>query len=60
MLSKTQKIAISKNFIISMLFISLIFAAFGLSLEVNYASDLNEDGNGLNMKLNIQVGGRYG
>ena len=54
MLSKTQKIAISKNFIISMLFISLIFAAFGLSLEVNYASDLNEDGNGLNMKLNIQ------
>ncbi|MBQ6351045.1 MAG: DUF11 domain-containing protein [Methanobrevibacter sp.] len=54
MLSKTQKIAISKNFIISMLFISLIFAAFGLSLEVNYASDLNEDGNGLGMKLNIQ------
>ena len=54
MLSKTQKIAISKNFIISMLFISLIFVAFGLSLEVNYASDLNDDGNGLSMKLNIE------
>ena len=54
MLNKTQKIAIGKNFIISMLFICLIFVAFDLNLEDTYAVDLNETGNGLSMELNIE------
>ena len=64
MLNKTQKIAISKNFIISLLFLSLMFAAFGLSLEDSYAVDLDETSNGLSMKFNTEdklaFGGRYG
>ncbi|MBQ6511204.1 hypothetical protein [Methanobrevibacter sp.] len=54
MLNKTQKIAISKNFIISMLFICLIFAAVGLNIEDSYAAELNEKGNGPIMELDIK------
>lgn len=54
MLNKTQKIAISKNFIISLLFICLIFVAFDLNLEDTYAADLNKTSRGLNMELNIE------
>ena len=54
MLNKTQKIAISKNFIIAMLFICLIFAAVGLNIEDSYAAELNEKGNGPIMELNIE------
>ena len=43
MLKKTQKIAISKNFLISMLFVCLVFAAFGLNMDNSYAVELNEN-----------------
>ncbi len=54
MLNKTQKIAISKNFIIAMLFICLILAAVGLNIEDSYAAELNEKGNGPIMELDIE------
>lgn len=54
MLNKTQKIAISKNFIISLLFICLIFAAIGLGMEDSYAAGLNEKGVGIAMEFDIE------
>ena len=54
MLNKTQKIAISKNFIISVLFICLIFAAIGLNVEDSYAAGLNEKSIGTTMKFDIE------
>lgn len=54
MLNKTQKIAISKNFIVSMLFICLIFAAFGLAVDDSYAVDLNDNGIQTTMESGIE------
>ncbi|MDO5860651.1 hypothetical protein [Methanobrevibacter sp.] len=54
MLKKTQKIATGKNFLISMLFICLIFATFGLNMDDSYAVDLNETGSGMEIGLDVE------
>ena len=54
MLKKTQKIAISKNFLISMLFACLIFAAFGLNMDNSYAVELNENSSEMEIGLDVE------
>ena len=54
MLKKTQKIAISKNFLISMLFVCLVFAAFGLNMDNSYAVELNENSSEMEIGLDVE------
>lgn len=54
MLKQTKKLAISKNFLISLLFICLIFATFGLNVDDSYAVDLNETGNEMEIGLDVE------
>ena len=54
MLNKTQKIAISKNFIISLLFCCLIFTAIGLTIDDSCAAELNQTGSEMIMEANIE------
>lgn len=54
MLKNIQKIAISKYFMVSMLFVCLIFAAFGLNVDDSYAVELNETGIESPMEVNVE------
>ena len=54
MLKITQKIAISKNFLISMLFVCLIFTTWGLAIDDSYAVDLNETSAEMEIGLDVE------
>ena len=54
MLKITQKIAISKNFLISMLFVCLIFTTWGLTIDDSYAVDLNETSAEMEIGLDVE------
>ena len=54
MLKITQKIAISKNFLISMLFFCLIFTTWGLTIDDSYAVDLNETSAEMEIGLDVE------
>ena len=54
MLKYDQKVAISKRFIIPLLFIILVFTSFGVSMGDNYAVDLNQTADGIESELNIE------
>ncbi|MBQ9159840.1 MAG: DUF11 domain-containing protein [Methanobrevibacter sp.] len=46
-----KKIAISKQLLISLIFITLMFTAIGVNMEDSYAYDLNEDNADLGLEL---------
>ncbi|MBQ2635480.1 MAG: DUF11 domain-containing protein [Methanobrevibacter sp.] len=46
-----KKIAISKELLISLIFITLMFTAIGVNMEVTYAHDLDEDNGDLDLEL---------
>ena len=46
-----KKIAISKEILISFIFITLIFTAIGVNIEDSYAYEVNEDNGDLDLKL---------
>ena len=54
MLKKIQNMAISKNFLISLLFVCLIFTTFGSTIGDSYAVDLNETGKGMEIGLDVE------
>ena len=54
MFKNSQKISISKHFLISLAFIVLLFASFGVSVDESYASDLNQSAIGLESELNVE------
>ncbi|MDO5831703.1 MAG: hypothetical protein Q4Q14_02595, partial [Methanobrevibacter sp.] len=53
MLKNIQKIVISKSFLITMLFICLMFTSVGVNIENSYAVDLNESGD-LGFEINVE------
>ena len=53
MLKNIQKIVISKTFLISLILICLMFTSIGISLEADYASDLNETSE-IGMKVELE------
>ena len=54
MFKNSQKISISKHFLISLLFIVLIFTSVGVSMGDVCASDLNQSMDGIKSELNIE------
>ena len=54
MFKNSQKILISKHFLISLLFIVLIFTYVGVSIDEVCASDLNQSVDGVKSELNIE------
>ncbi|MCQ2971268.1 MAG: hypothetical protein MJ226_06775 [archaeon] len=57
MLNKIQKIVIGKPFLISLIFVCLIFTSLGVSIEHSYAADLNESdklGSGVNVEDKLE------
>ncbi|WP_295113012.1 hypothetical protein [uncultured Methanobrevibacter sp.] len=54
MLNKIQKIMISKNFLISLLFVCLVCATLGFDMDHSYAADLNETGDEMEIGLDVE------
>ena len=54
MFKSSQKIFIGKHFLIPLLFIVLIFASFGASMDDVCAHDLNQSADGISSELNIE------
>ena len=54
MFKSSQKISISKHFLIPLLFIVLIFASFGANMDDVCAHDLNQSADGISSELNIE------
>ena len=54
MLKNIRSRAISKEFLISALFIALMFTAFGVNIENSYASDVNETADELGVGLDVE------
>ena len=54
MFKNGQNIAISKRFLVPLLFVLLIFTSFGVTMEDNYAIDLNQSDDGIMGELNLE------
>ena len=54
MLKNTKKLAISKQLLISLVFIALMFTAFGVSTENLYAIEVNETVDEMGVELDIE------
>ncbi|MBQ6098272.1 MAG: DUF11 domain-containing protein, partial [Methanobrevibacter sp.] len=54
MFKNSQKIAISKHFLISLLFVVLLFTSFGVSMDDTYAADLNHNVSEIESGLNVE------
>ena len=54
MFKNSKKAAISKHFLISLLFAILVVTSVGVSMDSSYAHDLNQSDSGLESELNIE------
>ncbi|WP_298523677.1 hypothetical protein [uncultured Methanobrevibacter sp.] len=54
MFKNSQKISISKHFLIATLFIVLLFTSFGVSMDDVCAADLNESADVIKSELNVE------
>ena len=55
MLKNIEDMAISKQFLISILFVTLMFTAIGFNLENSYAADVNEtNDDDLGVELDVE------
>ena len=54
MFKNSQKISIRKHFLISLLFVILIFTSIGVSIDGACASDMNQTASGIDGELNVE------